>query len=181
MNRSGYLELIIGPMFSGKTSTLLDHYRKYKVYNQKVCVINYNGDNRYCESGMSTHDRIIIECYMTNTLKSVVENHVDDYDVFLINEGQFFKDIYKTVHYLVEIKKKTVHIAALDGNFRRKPMGDILKLIPLSDKVEKKHAICTSCNDGTIAHFSKRITNNKNEILISTNDYIAVCRKCYQT
>lgn len=142
-------------------------------------MINYEGDNRYCESGMSTHDKVIVECYMTKTLKPLIDKHINDYDIFLINEGQFFKDIYKTVHYLIETKNKIVHIAALDGNFMRKPMGDVLKLIPLSDKVDKKHAICTSCNDGTIAHFSKRITKKKTEIHISTNDYIAVCRKCY--
>lgn len=133
----GYLDLIIGPMFSGKTSSLINHYNRYKVYNQRVCIINYEDDKRYTNHGVSTHDKIIIDCIMAKTIKEVIDNHVDDYDVFLINEGQFFCDLFTSVHELVETKHKRVHIAALDGNFKREPIGNILQLIPLCDNVEK--------------------------------------------
>lgn len=175
----GYLDLIIGPMFSGKTSSLINHYNRYRVYNQKVCIINYEDDTRYATNGISTHDKVIVNCIMSKTLKEVVEKHVDNYDVFLINEGQFFKDLFENVFHLVEVKHKRVHIAALDGSFKRESMGDILKLIPLCDNVEKKHAVCVLCDDGTNAIFSKRLSKDTNEILISSTDYIAVCRNCY--
>ena len=175
----GYLDLIIGPMFSGKTSSLINHYNRYRVYNQKVCIINYEDDTRYTTHGISTHDKVIVNCIMSKTLKEVVEKHIDNYDVFLINEGQFFKDLFDSVFHLVEVKHKRVHIAALDGSFKREPMGDILKLIPLCDNVEKKHAVCVQCDDGTNAIFSKRLSKDTNEILISSTDYIAVCRNCY--
>lgn len=176
---TGFLELILGPMFSGKTSTLIQLYNRYKIYKVRVCIINYSDDTRYTTTGLSTHDKVTVNCFMARSIKEIIDTYEDKYDIFLINEGQFFKDIFESVEYLVEKKHKRVHIAALDGNYKREPIGNVLQLIPLCDNIQKRKAICVSCNNGTDAIFSKRVTNETSEILIGTDNYKAVCRKCY--
>ena len=98
--KKGYLELILGPMYSGKTSTLLNIYRQCTFCNSKVVVINYEGDKRYSDTMMSTHDKIMIPCILDTTISNIIKNNknvIDDCDAILINEGQFFSDIVETV------------------------------------------------------------------------------------
>jgi thymidine kinase len=178
-----YLELIIGPMFSGKTSHLIYLSKLYKIANKSVCVINYHEDKRYSETKLSNHDNVSVECIFTETLESLdIQKISSTYDVILINEGQFFKDLYETTIAFVEKHNKIVYISGLDGTFKREPFKNnaILQLIPLCDNVVKKHAICKRCRDGTNAIFSHRITDNKDEKIIGGYDqYLPVCRKCY--
>ena len=178
-----YLELIIGPMFSGKTSHLISLYKLYKVANKNVCVINFCDDKRYSGNGMSTHDNTSINCIFTKTLESLdIKNIGETYDVILINEGQFFDDLYDVTLKLVELYQKIVYICGLDGNYQREPFQNysLMRLIPICDNVIKKHAICKNCNNGTSAIFSHRITDNTNEISIGGSEqYIPVCRSCY--
>ena len=75
--------------------------------------------------------------------------------------------------------KKSVYIYGLDGDYRREKFGKILDLIPLCNKVKKLTALCNICRDGTKAYFTKRITNETSQKLIGNDNYIAVCRNCY--
>lgn len=178
-----YLELIIGPMFSGKTSHLISLYKLYKIANKSVCVINYHEDTRYSETELSTHDNVTIECIFTEKLQSLdIQHIIRSFDVILINEGQFFNDLYGVTLDLVEKYKKIVYISGLDGNFKRESFQNdvILRLIPVCDNVIKKHALCKKCDNGTSAIFSHRLTSSKDEIIIGGYDqYLPVCRKCY--
>ena len=190
----GYLELIIGPMFSGKTSKLLEIYKQCKFCNISVAVINHGDDKRYSDNMLSTHDKIMIPCIQTNRLWDLwnyndienvfniqAQNHliIRDADVILINEGQFFEDLYEVVISMLKSNKK-IYISGLDGDFQRKKFGQILDLIPLCDKVTKLNSLCGICKDGTPGLFSLRLTNESEQMLIGVDNYIPVCRKCYK-
>lgn len=180
ITHSGYLSLIIGPMFSGKTTTLINLYKKYTLSNIPTIVINYIEDKRYHNSKMSTHDKVMVPCNSYYKLNECInEKNIEKYDVFLINEGQFFSDLKDTVIKLVETYKKTVYVCGLDGDFKRNKFNEIMDLIPLCDEVIKKKSICKKCRDGTMAIFSHRITNETCIKVIGSENYIPLCRNCY--
>ena len=184
---SGYLELILGPMWSGKTSMLLTYYRQCCFCKLNVCVINFKADDRYSETMLSTHDKQMIPCIMGFSMEEIMLNseyakQINECDVILVNEGQFFHDIVEFTSEMVENRHKKVYICGLDGDFKREKIGKLLDLIPLSDKVTKLRALCGQCKDGTRAPFSFRNTNSTEQVLIGADDiYVPLCRKCYQT
>jgi thymidine kinase len=113
-------------------------------------------------------------------LSSITENMIKQYDSFFIDEGQFFPDLYTIVKKLVDIHRKHVVVSGLDGDSNRNMFGDIIKLIPISDSVDKLSAYCNKCNNGTIAPFTKKINGSDNLIEIGGSDkYIPVCRGHY--
>jgi thymidine kinase len=178
MNQTdGYLELILGPMFSGKTTRLIQHYKAYKFIGKKIVVINYSMDTRYSETALSSHDRVEIPCVFTSTISD--KSLWIEADVILINEGQFFTDLVPTVTEMVDTYNKKVHICGLDGDFRRQRFGSLLDLIPYADKVEKLSAFCGKCRDGTLAIFSHRVSAEMNQVVIGSDNYMPLCRSCY--
>ena len=198
--RDAYLELIIGPMYAGKTSKIIDIYKQCQFCNIPVVVINHSLDTRYDNTMLSTHDKIMIPCIKTNKLIEIydfknkthieTENVVNDdnyalkrkvaeADVVLINEGQFFEDLCECVEDMLK-KGKKIYIAGLDGDFERKKFGQIIDLIPLCDKITKLTSLCSMCKNGTLGIFSKRLTNEKIQTVIGSDNYIPVCRKCYE-
>jgi thymidine kinase len=177
-NECGYLEIFIGPMFSGKTSKLIDLYKQYSFCNIPLAVINHSSDTRYDDTMLSTHDKIMIPCIQTSTLTRVT-NEMDNVDVILINEGQFFEDLYDFVVDMLKFNKK-IYVSGLDGDFKREKFGKILDLIPLCDKVTKITSLCSLCKNGTPGLFSMRLTNEKEQMLIGSSNYIPVCRFCYE-
>jgi thymidine kinase len=182
--KKGYLELILGPMYSGKTSTLLNIYRQCTFCNSNVVVINYEGDKRYSDTMMSTHDKIMIPCILGTTISNIIKNNksvIDDCDVILINEGQFFSDIVETVLELVEKQNKRVYICGLDGDFKRERIGNLLNLIPHCDEIYKLKSLCSECKDGTHGIFSFRTTDEKDQVVIGSDIYKPLCRSCYNT
>lgn len=174
----GYLELIVGPMFSGKTTWLINIYNTEYANNKNIKVINFTGDTRYHDSMLSTHDKVMIPCIFTNKIKDVCqEANIRDYDTILINEGQFFPDLYESVYELVEKHHKNVYVCGLDGDFKREKFGGMLDLIPLCDKVVKLSASCVKCNQPAI--FSKRLTSEEQQVVIGSSNYAPMCRRCY--
>lgn len=179
----GYLELILGPMFSGKTSTLKKIYDQCMYCNIPVTVINYSGDTRYsADAVMSTHDKIMIPCIMGSSIIETIKNNaekVKQSEVILINEGQFFADI-KCVVDLVEKEHKRVYICGLDGDFQKNKIGSLLDLIPHCDNVCKLKSLCSSCRNGKAGLFSYRITNETDQVVIGVENYKPLCRSCYE-
>ena len=193
---SAYLEIILGSMYSGKTSRLVEIYKQCKFCNISVVVINHSIDTRYDDELLSTHDKIKIPCIKTETLFDIypydlnleegVQNipRVTDKfkivasEVVLINEGQFFSDLEEFVKILLTNDKK-VYVCGLDGDFERKKFGQILNLIPLCDKVTKLTSLCSVCKNGAPGIFSKRITLETEQTVVGSDNYIPVCRKCY--
>ena len=183
LSPSGYLELFIGPMYSGKTSKLIDLYKQIQlVLGIKCLVINYEDDKRYSDTELSTHDGVQIPCLQLKNLLDTEDfaQRLEEAQVILINEGQFFEGLYDFVTTSVN-KGKHVYIAGLDGDFRRQKFGEILDLIPHSDKVTKLTAFCMSCRNGTPAIFShrKECSGTDKQIFIGNTTYEPLCRKCY--
>jgi thymidine kinase len=180
----GYLELILGSMFSGKTSYLLDVYKKCVFCDIPVAVINYAADNRYTtEPMLSTHDKQMIPCILANTIQEAIQNNSETItraETILINEGQFFLDIEEQVRLLVEQSNKRVYICGLDGDFERKPIGNLLQLVPFSDHIMKLKSLCSLCRDGTPGVFSFRTSREVDQVVIGSSNYIPLCRGCYQ-
>ncbi len=178
--KTGYLELILGPMFSGKTSKLLQLYKQYIFCNISVVVINYAEDKRYHDTMLSTHDKLMIPCYNSLELTSILQSpDLMKNSVFLINEGQFFPDLLQSVIDLVEIHHKTVYVCGLDGDFKREKFGLLLDLIPYCDEITKLTSFCNICKDGVKGIFTHRLSNEKEQKIIGTDNYIPLCRKCF--
>jgi len=179
-NSAAYLEIIIGPMYSGKTSEILKIYKQCKFCNIPVSIINHKIDNRYHETMVSSHDQIMAPCLQANLLAEIwpKSENLKNSEVILINEGQFFPDIYEIVIDMLNNNKK-IYICGLDGDFERKKFGQILDLIPLCDKVRKLTSLCSLCKDGTAGIFSMRLTNEIEQTVVGSENYIPVCRKCY--
>jgi thymidine kinase len=196
MSETAYLEVILGCMFSGKSTRLVEIYKQCQFCNISVAVINHSLDNRYDDELLSTHDQIKIPCIKTDKLLDIwsdniaLESNIDLIpkindkiklafsNVILINEGQFFPDLEEFVRIILNMGKK-IYVCGLDGDFERKKFGQILDLIPLCDKVTKLTSLCSLCKNGTPGIFSKRISEETEQTVVGTTNYIPVCRNCY--
>jgi len=173
------LELIIGPMFSGKSSELIRKIRLAKTINKKVLVIKPLIDNRYNNTKIVSHSLESENCETVENLKSL-DNKIDEYDLIVIDEGQFFIDLKEYVIKWIEVNKKDIIIGGLDGDYKRKPIGQILELIPYANKCQKINSLCKTCGDGTEASFSHRMSSYDSQVLVGGNEtYMALCRKHY--
>jgi thymidine kinase len=197
----GYLEIIKGPMFSGKTTRIMDIYKKYNFCDIKTLVINYENDNRYSDDMLSSHDKVMIPCIKTFKLADVVNiaepsaraadslaasvtgKYAIDFfsaKAILINEGQFFPDIVEWVTLAVEKYHKNVYICGLNTDFQRNKFGNWLDLEAISDNTVLLHSFCSHCKRRP-AIFSHRLSKEMELELIGSDCYIPVCRKCYNT
>ena len=151
------LQLILGPMFSGKSTELIRRLKRYQIARYPCLIVKYAKDIRYDLESIATHDQQTLKAISADKLKNLKVN-LSDYDVIGIDEGQFFPDIVEFSEEMAN-KGKTVVIAALDGTFQRKAFASILELIPLSEHVVKLNAVCMTCfGDGS---FTKRISADK--------------------
>ena len=174
--KCGYLKVLLGPMFSGKTTELMRIYNNHKSCDIPCCIINHISDTRYHKEKVGNHNGVLLPCYNYEKLIDSIEL-VTLFDIFLINEGQFFEDLYDVVNILVNMHKKTVYVCGLDGDFKRKKFGQILDLIPFCDEIEKLYSKCHICLKK--APFTKRITQEEGQVVIGSSNYIPLCRNCY--
>ncbi|KAM9769083.1 thymidine kinase, cytosolic [Menidia menidia] len=176
MKARGQIQVIFGPMFSGKSTELMRRVRRFQIAQYKCLVVKYAKDTRYSETGMATHDKSTMEAVPANCLRDVrpLALHAC---VVGIDEGQFFPDIVEFCEEMANLGK-TVIVAALDGTFQRKPFGNILHLIPLAESVVKLNAVCMQCYKE--AAYTKRLGAEKEvEVIGGADKYQAACRKCY--
>ena len=178
------IKLFVGCMYAGKTTELIKEYKKYTKINKKCVCINYYLDDRYksddYDSYLYSHDMEKIKCLKSDKLFNIKLDELLDNDVILINEGQFFSDLYDFSMLLCETYDKIIIICGLDGDFNRTPFGDINRLFSVADEIHKLKAYCMECKDGTPALFSFRNKNKDNkEIIEIGNDYTPLCRKHY--
>ncbi len=186
----GYLKIILGSMFAGKTTELIKEYNRHTACQLKCCFINHSYDDRY-DSGTKktkTHNNneILNDFSVTHLAEIFDESKLSvketlyqkKYDVYFINEGQFFDDLYTWVDWLVNKQHKKVYVCGLDGDYDRKKFGSILDVIPLCDEIVKIKAICHLCKkfDGIFTH---RLSNEKEQLLVGTTNYQSLCRHCY--
>ena len=174
---TGYLKVILGPMFSGKTTELIRIYNKYNSCNIRCCIINHITDKRYDEEKMSNHNGVMLPSHNLNQLQESLHLIVN-YDIFLINEGQFFEDLYDIINLLVNMHKKRVYVCGLDGDYKRRKFGSILDIVPLCDEVVKLKAICKKCKRKP-GIFTHRLSNEQEQTVIGNDNYMSLCRNCY--
>jgi thymidine kinase len=187
-NREGKLDIILGCMFSGKSSALLRKLSQLNEMGEKVLYINHSIDNRSTTT-YSTHCKLTKgrELLFDSIKLANFENYVvnENYNVVGIDEAQFFdSSLLSFVNNLLQ-NKKYVIVVGLDGTFEQKPFGHILQLIPYADNVVKLHAYCKICYDKhkilKTAIFSHRISNSNSEVLVGASEsYIPVCRNCLE-
>jgi len=181
MDDTGRIELFFGCMWSGKSTELIRQAKRYSNINKNIIIINHSSDIRYGKNIVSTHDHSEITCLSLNNLELLKQyKEYRACDIILIDEGQFFNDLFNFSVHAADIDKKTIIVFGLDGDYKKEAFGDILKLIPHSEKVTKLNAFCQICKDGTLASFTKRlIDSDKQEIIGNEDSYMAVCRKHY--
>ncbi|XP_074081149.1 thymidine kinase, cytosolic isoform X1 [Macrotis lagotis] len=171
----GQIQVILGPMFSGKSTELMRRVRRFQIAQYKCLVIKYAKDTRYGKS-FSTHDRNTMEALPACLLRDVAQDALA-VTVIGIDEGQFFPDIVEFSETMANAGK-TVIVAALDGTFQRKAFGNILNLVPLAESVVKLTAVCMECFRE--AAYTKRLGVEKEvEVIGGADKYHSVCRICY--
>ncbi|XP_046554538.1 thymidine kinase, cytosolic-like [Haliotis rubra] len=173
----GQIQIIFGPMFSGKTTELMRRMKRYMIASFSCMILKSAKDDRYDKHDISTHDRIMMPAIAAYELMSHTPEALKC-DVIGIDEGQFFPDIVEFADAMAE-KGKIVIVAALDATFQKKGFGDILNLVPLAEHVVKLSAVCMNCYNE--ASFSKRKGNETEVVLIGGPEkYLAVCRACFR-
>lgn len=175
-----HLHIYMGPMFSGKSTKLIDtiiNLSQEGLKKENILIINHAFDVRYGRNEISTHLQKKLPCHSITNIKDIY--HLVDLNnithVF-IDEAQFFKDLYTEVKNLLLTYKKTVYLAGLDGDFKQEPFSEsnLLGLIPYATTVTKFNAYCTVCNKP--AQLTKRLVKSDEKILIGgSDDYQPVC------
>ena len=182
-NSNGQLHIVMGSMFSGKTTHLLETITKYEKDNIQFIVITHVIDTRYDTYKVVSHQKKSYDAIPVTNLKQLgFMKEYYDADILFIDEAQFFNDLYEFVEHAIEIDNKRVYVYGLDGDYKREPIGEIMKIIPLADTVVKLKGVCAKCTDGTASIFSKRISKSTNQIEIGgSNEYVPVCRFHYSS
>jgi thymidine kinase len=173
----GKIELILGPMFSGKSTRLIEQMRKYVYKAKKTIMVKFYADQRYSEkSEVVTHDLIKYDSINCKLLRNSFDT-LKQYDVIGIDEGQFFADLVEICEELA-LMGKIILIAALNGDFRMEPFPVIQRIISKSDKIKLLKAYCFNCHKD--AKFSLRIVQSNETVLIGAGEaYKPACRECH--
>lgn len=181
----GQLEVICGPMFSGKSEELIRRLRRAKIAQQAVITFKPQIDNRYGLEYVVSHNGSKVDAKPLENVFDIIEIvNANDATVIGIDEAQFFApELISVVCKLIHDKKRVI-VAGLDLDFRGAPFGCMPALLAIADKVTKLHAICTEC--GHDAHFSQRLVNGNPAkyddpiMMIGAQEaYQARCRGCY--
>ena len=183
------IEIILGCMYSGKSTELLRRVNRWKAIGKKILLINNLSDTR-TNNSVKTHSNIYqdackIDRFLDSDDHEKICEYFCQYDVIGIDEGQFFSDLYDFLIILEKYvyqnsKNINIIISGLDGDWKREPIGDILKIIPLCDDVVKLKALDMISKDGSLGIFSKRINTDTNQISIGGDEkYVAVSRTNY--
>lgn len=180
-------ELIMGPMFSGKTTMLIKRYNEIikTTPKDKCLALNYALDERYGTNKIITHDGLSIDCYNIYDIGDFIED-VKTQPIFLnasyifINEGQFFKNLINYVIFILEVFKKNIIICGLDYDYKREKFGDILDLTHYASTCNYLTGKCNTKDCPMPSTCSHRIVQNNEQILIGSCEYIPLCIKCYE-
>jgi|TARA_B000000477_G_C6078700_1_gene222173 thymidine kinase len=172
------LTIIMGNMFSGKTSELIRRLKRYRVIGKKIVVINSSKDTRCPEEVLNTHDGIQFPCLKVEHISHcIVKESFCKAEIVAIDEAQFFENLKEFVEMCLFLKKSVI-LAGLDGDYKQRKFGEIIDCIPIASDVVKLSALCMDCKDGTPGPFTKRIVQSEDLELVGGNDmYKAVCRR----
>ena len=176
--RSGWIEVICGSMFSGKTEELIRRLKRAKIANQKVEIFKPGTDTRYDKQNVVSHDANSILATPVDHSSKILDL-AEGISVIGIDEAQFFDDGITEVCELLAIKGVRVIVAGLDMDYKGKPFGPMPYLLAVAEYITKVHAICHHC--GNLATHSYRLSDETGTVLLGEKDrYEARCRTCYQ-
>jgi thymidine kinase len=174
----GFLHVISGSMFSGKTTELIRICKQYQSIDKKILSVNYCNDRRYDAIGnICSHNQEVFETMLSleNLQEILVQPNLEEFDVIMIDEVQFLKNAFQTIKILVEEMGKIVITSGLDGDYLQQPFGDVCYLIAFADKFTKLNAVCKLTKED--ASFSKRIVASESKEFIGADDaYVAASR-----
>lgn len=175
--RIGWIEVIVGSMFSGKTEELLRRIRRSQIARQKVGLFKPELDKRYSEAEVVSHDFSSMQARQVESTREILR-WSNELDVIGIDEVQFFEeDIVKVCLELADRGKRVI-VAGLDMDFSGKPFGSVPELLAMAEYVTKLHAICQQC--GRLAHHTYRLLPSRDQILLGASEqYEARCRICF--
>lgn len=175
--RRGFIEVICGSMFSGKTEELIRRLKRARIANLRVEIFKPKIDVRFDEQQIVSHDEnAIISTPIDNSQTILLL--ANEVDVVGIDEAQFFDDQLPDVCDQLAVKGIRVIVAGLDMDYTGKPFGQMPNLLARADFITKLHAICVQC--GHIANYSYRKVAEGSQVLLGEKDlYIPLCRKCY--
>jgi len=173
----GWIEVISGSMFSGKTEELIRRLKRAKIAKQKVEIFKPQIDIRYSEEEVVSHDSNSIRSTPVSSSRNI-PLMVSEVDVVGIDEAQFFDMGLAEVCDQLANQGVRVIVAGLDMDFRGKPFGPMPALLASAEYVTKVHAICMRC--GHLAQYSHRITNDDKLVVLGEKDsYEPLCRECF--
>ena len=175
--RRGWIEVICGSMFSGKTEELIRRLKRAKIANLKIEIYKPAVDKRYDVRNIVSHDENEIQSTPVDNSQTILLLSTEA-DVIGIDEAQFFDDLLPEVCDQLALSGKRVIVAGLDMDFKAKPFGQIPFLLAKADYITKLHAICVKC--GNIASYSYRKLKDPSQFLLGEKDlYEPRCRKCF--
>lgn len=176
---SGSVEVVCGPMFSGKTEELIRRVKRAQIAKQRVQIFKPALDTRYSDEDVVSHSSLTIKAEPVENAVEILVRLKDSTRVVAIDEIQFFDEAIITVVTKLAARGCRVICAGLDLDYKAQPFGPIPQLLAIADEVTKIHAICTVC--GAPAVRSQRLGRSKDQVLLGEKDaYEARCRGHYQ-
>jgi thymidine kinase len=177
--RSGWIEVICGSMFSGKTEELIRRMKRAKIANQKVQIFKPKIDTRYDDVNVVSHDSNAIASIPVQYAKDIL-NVDTDVQVVGIDEAQFFDNELVSVCETLAMRDVRVIIAGLDMDFRGKPFGPMPYLLAVAEYITKVHAICQHCGNLATHSYRKQKDSQDTVVLGEKDLYEPRCRTCYE-
>ncbi|MDO9254047.1 MAG: thymidine kinase [Bacteroidales bacterium] len=173
----GWIEVVVGSMFSGKTEELIRRLNRARIAKQKVEIFKPEIDKRYDDVNVVSHNENSIRSIPVQNASQILL-YIDGMDVVGIDEAQFLDDDLPAVCNYIANQGIRVVVAGLDMDFQGKPFGPIPALMATAEYVTKVHAICMRCGD--LAQYSHRTVVSEKLVLLGEKDnYEPLCRKCY--
>lgn len=178
MNDSGWIEVITGSMFSGKSEELIRRLRRAQIARRKVQIFKPAIDSRYSEEHIVSHSEMRIESQLVHSASEIVEGVAPDAEVIGIDEGQFFdQDLVRVANQLA-CQGKRVIIAGLDMDYLGRPFEPMPLLLAIAEDITKTRAICMQC--GSPATYTQRLIASRERVVVGAADaYEARCRGCF--
>ena len=175
---TGWIEVICGPMFSGKTEELIRRLVRAQIAKQRVSIFKPNTDNRFSENYIISHNgRKIKSIQVHETIR--ILDYQDKADVFGIDEAQFFDTSIVQICTSLANSGKRVVVAGLEKDYLAQSFGSMPDLLVDAEYITKVNAICMNCGDP--ANYSHRISEETKQVVVGEMDkYEALCRRCFQ-
>ncbi len=176
---SGWIEVVAGPMFSGKSEELIRLLRRAAIARQRIQVFKPALDDRFSDNDVVSHSRWRMPCEVVENSSEILERLDPRTEVVGVDEAQFFDDgLPQACAHLANLGKRVV-VAGLDMDYRGVPFGPMPEILAIAEKVQKIAAICTRC--GASAAYTQRLVDLDQQVVVGAADvYEARCRRCHE-